>query len=136
VVYSCCYLIHFSQFDFDRLILSLYWDRIVKTIDQGHPVYSGKKVKETTSGTERVTNQTGESSGSSNSSTCHKFSVSRCLVRLRHVSPFRGSSQTWSGVSSPPFTPLIHLKTIFLQPQDSKTQKKSPPFVTATLYTV
>jgi hypothetical protein len=44
--------------DFDRLRLPLYWGRIAKAkaIDQGHPVCSGKKAKETTSGTSRATN--------------------------------------------------------------------------------
>jgi hypothetical protein len=44
--------------DFDRLSVSLYWGRIAKAkaIDQGHPICSGKKAKETTSGTSRATN--------------------------------------------------------------------------------
>ena len=65
--------------DFGRLILSLCWGRMAKAmaIDQGHPVYSGKKAKETTSGTARETNLA-------------KAAAARLLQR---VSPFRG---VWS----------------------------------------
>ena len=65
--------------DFDRLILSLYWGRMAKAkaIDQDHPVYSGKKAKETTSETARATNLA-------------KAAVARLLQR---VSPFRS---VWS----------------------------------------
>ena len=62
--------------DFDRLRLSLCWGRIAKAkaIDQGHPVYSGRKAKETTSGTARATNL-----------------AKAAAARLRQrVSPFRG----------------------------------------------
>ena len=61
--------------DFGRLILSLCWGRMAKAmaIDQGHPVYSGKKAKETTSGTARETNLA-------------KAAAARLLQR---VSPFR-----------------------------------------------